>query len=129
VTITSIRSDARVAYTVYPGTALDGPVWRVTEQCPPVAGDFISYGLAGRGFSDRMFFRATGVSMFVTRREAVKLARWGRFGNCVAELDIADERIYFALTNERTGHIDVWARPRVLLNSVVNCDDRGRGKT
>jgi hypothetical protein len=81
--------------------------------------------MAGRGFGGHMFFRATGVSMFRDREQAVRLARGGKLGTCVAELDLADDRVYVALTNEETGHLDVWATPRVLVKLVVNCAEEG----
>jgi hypothetical protein len=118
-----VRPGSEPTYQVYPATALEGPVYRVVGKCPPTADDFVSYLVAGRGFSDGMFFRATGVSMFTKKKAAAKLAKSGYLGYCVAELNVDNETIFVALTNSQTGHIDVWARPRVLLNCGVNCVD------
>lgn len=79
--------------------------------------------MAQRTFHNKLFFRATGVSVFAKKGEADKLARGGRLGTCVAELDLDDPHIFVMLTNARTGHLDVWAPPRVLLSCVVNCAD------
>jgi hypothetical protein len=126
--LTGVKAGARPAYSVYSGVDLAAPAYRVCESCPPTSDDFLSYLLAGRtNFSDRLFFRATGVSMFVKQKEAMKLARGGSMGTCVATLDLSDDRLYFALTNEKTGHIDVWGRSRLLLSHVVDCVDTGRG--
>ncbi len=121
-----LRANAEPAYVVYPATALDGPVYRVVANCPPTRDDFQSYLVAGKPFPPRLFFRATGVSMFTKRAEALKLARGGRLGTCIAELRLDDDRLFFALTNERTGHIDVWGFARLLVNCVVSCADVGK---
>jgi hypothetical protein len=120
-----VRGGAQPKYVIYSGTDLEGPAYRVVSQCPPTPDDFISYLLAGRNFPDNIFFRATGVSMFTKWEEAEKHARSGYLGTCVAELDLADRRIYVALTNARTGHIVVWGPTRLLVERVVNCVDRG----
>lgn len=120
-----MRDGATPLYEVFRGTDWDGPAFRVVGKCPPSPDDFISYAMAGRGFSGAMFFRATGVSMFRDRDQAVRLARGGKLGTCVAELNLNDERVFFALTSENTGHLDVWAPPRVLVKLVVNCAEEG----
>ncbi len=63
--------------------------------------------------------------MFTKNEEAANLARGGSLGSSVAELELRHNDIYIAMTNERTGHIDVWAPPRRLLNCVVGCVDLG----
>jgi hypothetical protein len=122
-----LREGAEPKFLIYHGADLEGPAYRVVGKCPPTPDDFVSYVVAGgRSFSPRMFFQATSVSMFVTRGEAAKLARGGTLGTCVAELDLADDRVFVALTNERTGHLSVWAPPRVLVMLVVNCAEEGK---
>jgi hypothetical protein len=120
-----VRPDAEVAYAIYRGTALEGPAYRVVRKCPPTAEDFTSYASAGRTFHTKMFFRVTGVSMFMKRAQAEKLARGSTVGSFVATLDLNDEHVYVTLTNQRTGHLVVWATPRLLVECVLECVDIG----
>lgn len=122
-----LREGATPKYSIYVASDLVVPVYRVVSKAEPDADDFLPYLLGNRPFPAKLFFRATGVSMFAKRREAVKLARGGKIGTFVAELRLEDDVIHFAVTNERTGHLDVWAPTRVLLNSVVSCVDTGKG--
>ena len=107
------------AYEVFVGTDLEAPVYRVVRLCPPSEEDFWSYAALGQAFSAKAFFRATSVSMYLDEGRARRLIP--RLGNAVAMLDLADKRVFWALTNERTGHLSVWAEPRVLLGLVLNC--------
>jgi hypothetical protein len=120
-----IKEGTRPAYLIYRGVDLDAYAYRVVSRCPPTPDDFVSYVAARRNFPFGMFFRATAVSMFVNLEEAKKLARGGRLGRAIAELDLGDNRIHVALTNARTGHISVWAPSRVLVERVVNCAEEG----
>lgn len=123
----TIVAGAEPRYLVYSGEALATTLFRVTSTCPPTAGDFISYAQTGRSFPSDQFFRAVGVSFWKTAAKTRKMAMSGHIGRCYAEVDLRrDEWIYFAVTNEQTGHVTVWAPPRVLLNSVVNCVEEGR---
>jgi hypothetical protein len=63
--------------------------------------------------------------MWTKKKEAVKLARGGTLGTSIAELRLDHPDVYFALTNERTGHVIVWAFPRLLLDCVISCTDTG----
>jgi hypothetical protein len=118
-----VKPNAKPAYEIFRGSDLGGPAFRVVSKCPPSADDFVPYASAGRQFHNKLWFRATGVSMFTTKREAVKVARGGVMGSFVATLDLDDANIYFALTNRRTGHVDVWAPSRLLADLVVNCEE------
>lgn len=121
---------AQPSYQVFSGAALTQTLFRVTSSCPPTSADFISYAQADRSFPNDQFFRALGVSFWTTAAKARKMARSGQLGHCYAEVDLrADEWIYCALTNERTGHVSVWAPPRVLLKSVVNCVEEEEART
>lgn len=124
------REGAEPDYLVFRSSALAGPVYRVAMTCPPTEDDFKSYWLAGNPFPPKLYFRALGVSMWRTEKEAKKLARNGKFGTCVATMDLAkDDRVCLALTNERTGHIAVWGYSRFLVNCVVDCVDIGKAKS
>jgi hypothetical protein len=70
-----VKANAKVAYAIYLATDLEGPAYRVVRKCPLTAEDFTSYAAAGRAFHSKMFFRVTGVSMFVKCSQAEKLAR------------------------------------------------------
>ncbi|HEX6699813.1 MAG TPA: hypothetical protein VF101_03705 [Gaiellaceae bacterium] len=120
-----MREGAAPAYMVYSGLDIEGHAYRIVSKCPPSADDFLSYVMAGRNYPAKMFFRATSVSMFMKLDEAKKIARGGKFGDSIAEVDLADARIFLALTNEQTGHLSVWGRPRFLLERVVNCAEEG----
>lgn len=121
--------DAQPQYAVFSALDLVGPVYRVTMTCPPTEEDFKSYWGAGKPFPPKLYFRALGVSMWRTEKEAKKLARNGRFGTCVATMDLRnDDRIQVALTNERTGHLAVWGYSRFLVKCVVDCVDIGQAR-
>lgn len=122
-----MREGAEPAYLIYRGTDLDSDVYRVVSKEPPTEDDFIPYAASGRSFKAKLFFRATGVSMFTKRDEAVKLARGGTLGRYVARVNVRHPDLYFALTNERTGHVTVWGPPRALLECVVDSVDEGGG--
>jgi hypothetical protein len=115
-------------YQIYRGTDLAGPVYRVTMTCPPTEDDFKSYWAAGKGFPPKLYFRALAVSMWRTEKEARKLARNGKFGTCVATVELNDDRVSLALTDEYTGHLSVWGYSRFLIKCVVDCVDTGKAE-
>lgn len=123
----TIVEGAQPKFLVYSGDALTTPLYRVTSACPPTSSDFISYAQADRSFPNDQFFRAVGVSLWISEAKAKKMARSGHLGRCYAEVDLrGDEWIYFSITNQAAGHVTVWAPPRVLLKSVVNCVEEGQ---
>lgn len=108
-------------YAVFPGTALDGPVFRVVGENPPTEVDFLSYEYAGRAYPAREFFRATGVSMHLTRKAAERAKRQWGLGDYIAELDVTGQEWILWAKTGGPDHISVWAPPPVLLHCVVNC--------
>lgn len=108
-------------YAVYPGTALKGSVYRAVENDPPVEDDFRSYAFAGRAYPAKDFFRATGVSMFTTRKGVERARRHWRLGDHIAELDMREDELVLWAKTGGYDHITVWAPPSVLLTYVVNC--------
>jgi len=63
-----------------------------------------------------------GVSMHVTRKRAVGIARHFDVGRGVAEVDLRGSTVAWARTGGR-GHVTVWAPPELLLRAVVQCDE------
>lgn len=112
---------AEPRYVVFGGDALAGPVYRIVAQCPPTQEDFRPYAELGRMFPSYHFFRATGVSMHLTLEDAQAANRKFNLGPSIAELDIRDNRVLWALTDERHGHITVWAASAALVSYVTNC--------
>lgn len=113
---------AEPRFVVYDGTALDNPIYRVVGGCPPTEEDFLSYGFAGRTYPAKNLFRATGVSMFLTRKAATTARRRWHLGQAVAELDVqGDDLLMWARTGGKD-HITVWAPPGVLLGYVGSCE-------
>ena len=108
-------------YVVFDGDALDGTVYRIVAQCPPTRDDFRSYADLGRAFPTHQFFRATGVSMHLTRGHADAANRRFKLGAAIAELDARDNRVLWAVTDAPHGHITVWAPPDALLGFVTDC--------
>lgn len=108
-------------YVIYPGTELERAVFRVVGNNPPKEDDFLAYAFAARSYPAKDFFRATGVSMFLTKKAAERgQAKWG-LGNYIAELDLrADDLVLWSKTGGYD-HITVWAPPAVLLTYLVNC--------
>lgn len=120
-----LRDGAKPDFVVYSTTELVVPLYRVVGQEVPTNDDFQSYLMAGRPFPLHLYFRATGVSMFIKRAEADKLARGRTLGSFVARLSLSDRRIAFALTNETTGHVCVWGMPSLLRGAVISCEKVG----
>jgi len=124
----TLTEGAKPAYSIYRGTDLETTLFRVTETCPPGQSDFLSYVLAGRAFPPEGFFRALGVSLWLTEAKARKMARSGQLGRCYAEVDLRGRaEAYLSITNHKTGHVTVWAPPRLLLECVVRCVDTEQG--
>lgn len=109
-------------YLVFDGSALDGLLYRIVKRCPPALDDFRSYEVLGRPYNRRDFFRGIGVSMHVTRKRAVGIARHFDIGRGVAEVDLRGSPIAWARTGGRN-HVTVWAPPELLLRAVVQCDE------
>lgn len=88
----------------------------------------MSYADLHRSAPRAHFFRLWGVSMYLALAHAKVAARNYKLGDRYAELDLArDARIAFALTNPRTGHIDVWADADTLLACILRYhDNEGR---
>jgi hypothetical protein len=105
---------------VYASTRLSRTVYRAVSQIPPTVADFRSYADGGRELPRADYLRLTAVSMYRTREELARArARYGLPVETV-ELDLRrDARIRYALTNPRTGHLAVWARPEALLACVI----------
>jgi hypothetical protein len=122
-----LRDGAEPAHVVYNATDLTVPVYRVVVSETPTADDFVPYIAGNRSFPPRMFFQATGVSMFTKKKEAEKLARGGKLGSFVAELHLDDDRIFLSLPSEHTSHLTVWSPSRLLLKCLVSCAEIGKG--
>jgi hypothetical protein len=101
--------------------ALSATVFRIVPACPPTLEDFRSYFELGRYFASYQMFRATGVSMFLTKEEAKEANAKFLLGNGIAELDLRDNRNLWAPSGSH-GHITVWATPAALLDCVVTCE-------
>ncbi|HET8606149.1 MAG TPA: hypothetical protein VFL66_03880 [Gaiellaceae bacterium] len=114
-------------FEVYDGLELEGTVFRIVSACPPTIDDFRSYADLGRAFPSYHMFRATGVSMYLTQSSAEDANARFNLGDCIAELELRDNRNLWALTGGRD-HITVWATPTVLLNRVVRCAEDRRGR-
>ena len=113
---------AEPKYTIYDGLALDANVWRITSDVLS-ADDFMSYVALGRKVQSYNFFRATSVSLYLTRQGAIDANRMFNLGKThLAELDLYDKRIMLAKTGG-PDHISVWAPPSVLYSSVVNFEE------
>ncbi len=54
---------------VYGGTSLDGLLYRATADCPPTLDDFRSHESLGLPYPQALFIRATGISVYRTRRQ------------------------------------------------------------
>ena len=54
---------------VYGGTSLDGLLYRATADCPPTLDDFRSHESLGLPYPQGLFIRATGISVYRTRRQ------------------------------------------------------------
>jgi len=88
-------------YLVFDGAALEGLLYRIVKCCPPVLDDFRSYEVLGRPYNRRDFFRGIGVSMHVTRKRAVEIARHFDVGRGVAEVDLRGSTVAWARTGGR----------------------------
>lgn len=115
-----IRAGADPKYIIHDGMALDATVWRVTGDALSVD-EFLSYVALEREIMAYQFFRATSVSMYLTRQGAVNANQKFNLGSHLAELELRDNRIMLARSGG-ADHISVWAPPGVLYNSVVNFD-------
>ena len=110
------------AYLVYPAAALDRPVYRAVERCPPTIKDFLSYEVLGRRHDPREFFVGIGVSMHTTRNQSAAIARRLRDFGAIARLDLRDAPVVWARTGG-PNHITVWAPAAVLVERVVQCEE------
>jgi hypothetical protein len=109
-------------YLVFDGLALESLLHRIVWRCPPTLEDFCSYEVLGRPYNRRDFFRGIGVSMHVTRKRAIAIARHFDVGRGVAEVDLRGLPVAWARTGGRD-HVTVWAPPELLLRAVVQCDE------
>jgi hypothetical protein len=99
---------------------LASTVFRAVESSPPAVEDFFSYADMNRVVPTVDYLRTSTVSMFLTE-EQLDVAR-SDYGlpRHTAELDLRkDKRIRWALTNENTGHIEVFGPADVLHGCVV----------
>jgi hypothetical protein len=116
-----IHPAAEPKFVVYDGMALETTVFRIVVSCPATLEDFQSYYELGRTFTSYQMFKATGVSMFITKEDAKRANQKFRLGGAIAELELRDNRNMWAPTGS-SGHITVWATPPALLDSVVTCE-------
>ena len=80
--------EAAPLFLVFEGAALDHLLFRIVERCPPTLDDFRSYEALGRAYDRRDFFKGIGVSMHVSHRRAVWIARRFGHGRGVAALEL-----------------------------------------
>ena len=80
--------EAAPLFLVFDGAALDHLLFRIVERCPPTLDDFRSYEALGRAYDRRDFFKGIGVSMHVSHRRAVWIARRFGHGRGVATLEL-----------------------------------------
>ena len=114
--------EATPLFLVFEGAALDHLLFRIVERCPPTLDDFRSYEALGRVYDRRDFFKGIGVSMHVSHRRAVWIARRFGHGRGVAALELRAVPVVWARTGA-PGHVTVWAPPELLLRAVVQCDE------
>lgn len=108
-------------FLVYGGEALDGLVYRIVGHCPPAVTDLMSYEALGKRYDRRAYFKGTGISVFLSRHEAVRIARRYGHGRAVAALDARRRPVVWAQTGKR-GHLTLWAPAETLLECVVQCE-------
>lgn len=105
---------------VYGASELDALVYRAVPSLPPQEDHFRSYADEGRVIPTAQYLRLTGVSMYLSEDGLDDARRKYGLPPETAALDLrVDPRITFAVTNARTGHIEVWAPAEVLLSCVV----------
>lgn len=107
-------------YAIFDGLALEDPVYRIVDACPPSEDDFRSYTDLGRTFPSWNFFRATGVSCYLTLEDARDANQKFNLGSAAAEVDIRDNRIFWCKSGG-PGHITVWAPAAALFSFVTSC--------
>jgi hypothetical protein len=108
-------------FLVYDGTALDGLLYRATAECPPTLDDFRSHESLGLPYPQSLFIRATGISVYRTRKELERSRVRFDLGPATAAMELHTADVAWTETGRR-GHITVWAPPRLLLQRVVQCD-------
>lgn len=108
-------------FLVYGADALEGLVYRTVGDCPPTITDLMSYEALGKRYDRRAYFKGTGISVFQSRREAVRIARRYGHGAAVAALDARRRSMVWAQTGKR-GHLTLWAPAETLLGCVVQCE-------
>lgn len=108
-------------FLVYGGEALDGLVYRIGGDCPPTVDDLMSYEALGMPYDRRAYFKGTGISVFRSPSEAVRIARRYGHGQAVAALDARRRSVVWAQTGKR-GHLTLWAPAETLLECVVQCE-------
>lgn len=106
---------------MYGSDALTGPLYRITERCPPTLEDFLSYEALGKPYDRRDFFKGTGVSVHTTRTRSIAIARRYRTGTAIATLDLRGMHVAWARTSG-PDHVTVWAPADLLLERVVQCE-------
>jgi hypothetical protein len=90
---------------------------------PPRAEHFYSYVELGRTLPGALYLRLSSVSMYLSRDQLHRARAERGLPPEDVELDLRrDRNITYAVTNERTGHIEVGAPPEALLACVVGVD-------
>ena len=111
-------------YLVYATSELDGVVYRAVSGCPPTLDDFRSYVELGTPHTTRQRFRASGTSVFRSRKTLRKQMRRFGLGPAIATVDLRTTDAAWAESGG-SGHITVWAPADILLAQMVQCDDHG----
>jgi hypothetical protein len=106
---------------VYDGTALDVLVYRATAGCPPTLADFRSHESLGLPYPPALFIRATGISVYRTRKELERSRSRFDLGPATVTLELRSADVTWAESG-RHGHLTIWAPPGLLLERVVQCD-------
>lgn len=87
---------------------------------PPRAEHFSSYAEVGRTLPGALYLRLSSVSMYLSREHLHRARAEHGLPPEDVELDLrCDRNITYAVTNAKTGHIEVWAPPEVLLACLV----------
>ncbi|HET7044777.1 MAG TPA: hypothetical protein VFI37_08010 [Gaiellaceae bacterium] len=111
-------------FVVYESGELDpaaASVWRVVDAIPAGPDHFRSLAELGVERRSAHYLTLAGVSHYRTLAEVRRAAKRYRLGDKYAEVDLTkDRRMLFAVTNERTGHVEIWAPPLALMACVVN---------
>lgn len=88
---------------------------------PARAEHFASYVELGRTLPGALYLRLSSVSMYLSREHLHRARTEHGLPPEDVELDLRrDRNITYAITNTKTGHIEVWAPPDVLLPCLVD---------